>query len=63
MLSLNMMSSRSEHPEDPELEYFSGQYRVESSEPADMALFYVSGEILTLDMEETGKASFVEKTL
>jgi len=57
-LSLNLMLSSGEHPESPELEYISGEYLVENWEPTGMTLAYVSGDILTLDMEETTKADF-----
>lgn len=58
VLSLNMMRCRGEHPENPELVYFSGEYRVEHTEPTDMTLHYTSGERLSLDMAESGKAGF-----
>jgi len=57
-LSLNMMLSSGEHPENPELEFFSGGYQLDGWDPYNMTLSYLSGEILTLEMEETGSASF-----
>ncbi|MBQ3104926.1 MAG: hypothetical protein IJC59_03570 [Lachnospiraceae bacterium] len=57
-LRLNLMRSSGEHPESPDLEYISGEYLVENWEPTGMTLAFVSGEILTLDMEESTKAGF-----
>jgi len=58
-LSLSMLLHSGEHPESPELEYLYGEYLVEDWSPEGMTLRYVSGEILTLDMEENTTASFV----
>lgn len=57
-LSLNLMRSSGAHPENPELDYISGEYLVENWTPTSMTLAFVSGEILTLDMEESTKANF-----
>ena len=57
-LSLDLIRSRGQHPESPELEYISGEYLVENWEPGDMTISYVSGEILTLEMEEHYRANF-----
>jgi len=57
-LRLNLLLCSGEHPESPELEYISGEYLVENWEATSMTLSYVSGDILTLDMEENTRANF-----
>ena len=57
-LGLNLMLSRGEHPESPDLTYIYGAYQVETWEPNALTISHLSGEILTLEMEETRKTSF-----
>lgn len=57
-LNLNMSLCSGQHPETPELEYISGDYLVENWEPGNITLTYLSGVILTPEMEETTKANF-----
>ena len=58
ILHLNAGLHLGQHPESPELDYLYGQYLVENWEPGDMTISYVSGEILTLEMEEHYRANF-----
>jgi len=58
VLSMNMLRQAGQHPEDPELDYISGEYLVESPDLGDMTLTFISGHILTLDMEETTRQQF-----
>lgn len=57
-IRLNMLLTDGEHPENAELEYFYGEYLVEDWNPNHITLSYVSGEILTLEMEEDFVANF-----
>ena len=57
-VSLDLSLSSGQHPESPEMEQISGTYLAERNGRA-MDFSFVSGGILTLNMEETGSESFL----
>lgn len=57
-LTLTLLHTYGEHPENPETGDIYGSYILEHWEPGTITLTYFSGDILTLNMEEYGKATF-----
>lgn len=57
-LDLSLSLSDGQHPESPEMDYITGSYSVELTAPDTMTLEYVSGSILTVNMEESGSDCF-----
>ena len=58
-VSLDLGLSSGQHPENPEMEFISGTYRAEVLGEA-LEFSFVSGGILTLDMEESGYDTFTQ---
>jgi hypothetical protein len=57
-MDLYMWRIEGENPDDPEVEFISGYYSVSLSDDGSLILEYISGDILTLQMEETKYAEF-----